>query len=111
MISKSKLRKSASRKPRMWRPLLEGAPRKSNNPAGRPITGAERKRSYLVMLEPAVAERLRTLGWNNLSRGIALAAAKKENPTRGRVISETSIQSLVLDSKRAHAAKSIVPGA
>jgi hypothetical protein len=43
---------------------------------GRPVTGAERKVRYQVALEPQVAEKLRRLGGDNLSRGIALAARK-----------------------------------
>jgi hypothetical protein len=50
--------------------------RKSNNPDGRPITGEQRKMPYNVMLEPSVADKLRKLGDNNLSRGIAIAAQK-----------------------------------
>ena len=45
---------------------------KSNR--GRPVTGAEAKVRYQVVLEPQTAERLRQLGGDNLSRGIALAA-------------------------------------
>jgi hypothetical protein len=41
---------------------------------GRPIEGAEAKQRYQVALEPHVAEKLRRLGGDNLSRGIALAA-------------------------------------
>jgi hypothetical protein len=44
--------------------------------AGRPITGMEPKRRYQVMIEPRIAEKLRKLGGNNLSRGIELAAGK-----------------------------------
>lgn len=43
---------------------------------GRPVAGGERKERYQVMLEPAVAERLRRLGDGNLSRGVALAVQK-----------------------------------
>src|ERR1700681_219870 len=41
---------------------------------GRPVTGAEAKVRYQVVLEPRTAEKLRQLGGDNLSRGIALAA-------------------------------------
>lgn len=42
---------------------------------GRPLKGREAKARYQVMLEPAVAEKLRRLGNGNLSAGIAHAAA------------------------------------
>lgn len=41
---------------------------------GRPILGKEAKRRYQVMLEPRTAEKLRKLGDDNLSAGIAKAA-------------------------------------
>lgn len=41
---------------------------------GRPLLGAEARKRYQVMLEPATAEKLRAYGENNLSRGIAKAA-------------------------------------
>lgn len=47
--------------------------RKRSPGAGRPLTGAERKKAYNVMLMPSVAERLRELGEGNLSGGIAIA--------------------------------------
>lgn len=51
-------------------------PAKKRKPkAGRPIQGAQRKAVFTVMIEPAVAEQLRRLGGDNLSHGIALAAA------------------------------------
>lgn len=40
---------------------------------GRPLIGASRKKRYQIMLDEAVAERLRTLGEGNLSAGIARA--------------------------------------
>jgi hypothetical protein len=42
---------------------------------GRPLIGKEAKKRYQVMLEPRIAERLRKLGGDNLSAGIAHAAA------------------------------------
>jgi len=46
----------------------------ANTNRGRPVTGAEAKVRYQVVLEPQTAEKLRQLGGDNLSRGIALAA-------------------------------------
>jgi hypothetical protein len=51
-------------------------PKQKPKPRGRPVQGAERKQKFLVTLEPTVAAMLRDLGGANLSRGIALAAAK-----------------------------------
>jgi hypothetical protein len=52
---------------------------KKTKRAGRPIAGAQRKAPFTVMIEPAIAQRLRKLGGNNLSRGIALAAESLTN--------------------------------
>jgi hypothetical protein len=46
--------------------------------AGRPITGTERKQPFTVMIEPSVAAMLRQIGGENLSRGVALAAAAQQ---------------------------------
>jgi hypothetical protein len=50
---------------------IEALP-KSN--AGRPIKGLESKSRYQILMQPHLAEKLRKLGGNNLSRGIELAA-------------------------------------
>lgn len=42
---------------------------------GRPIAGAEKKERYQVALEPRVANEVRVLGGDNLSRGIAMHQA------------------------------------
>jgi hypothetical protein len=56
--------------------------RKAKNLGGRPLLGAERKQRFMVMLEPSLAVRLRELGGENLSRGIALVAAEKLGTTK-----------------------------
>jgi hypothetical protein len=65
-------------------------PKKAKPKRGRPITGAERKRKLTVMIEPSVAQQLRRLGGDNLSRGIARAAvtasASKITPEQGALI-------------------------
>lgn len=67
----------AHRKPDgQWERRLEARDRRERPKGGRPTLGAERKKVYTVMIEPAVADRLRKLGGDNLSRGIALAAEK-----------------------------------
>lgn len=52
------------------------AKRKAKAQMGRPLLGSEAKQRYQVMLEPAVAEKLRKIGGDNLSAGIAKAAEK-----------------------------------
>jgi hypothetical protein len=42
---------------------------------GRPLLGKQAKQRHTVMIEPEVAAMLKQLGGENLSRGIALAAA------------------------------------
>ena len=49
---------------------------KEKDRGGRPILGKETKRRYQVMLEPRTAEKLRKLGTDNLSAGIAKAAER-----------------------------------
>lgn len=48
--------------------------RKPKIPLGRPVMGSEAKKRYQVMLEPSIADKLREIGDDNLSAGIARAA-------------------------------------
>lgn len=45
---------------------------------GRPPLGKEVKQRYQVVLEPSVAEYLRNLGGDNLSRGISIATQRSK---------------------------------
>jgi hypothetical protein len=49
---------------------------------GRPVVGPEPKQRYQVMLEPRIAEKLRRLGGDNLSHGIAIAAERIKEPVK-----------------------------
>ena len=49
------------------------------SPGGRPKQGREVKQRYQVMLEPRVAAKLKKLGKNNMSQGIAIAAERLAN--------------------------------
>lgn len=52
-------------------------PAKRKSP-GRPRLGKQRKESYPVMLEPAVAEKLRKRGDGNLAAGVLMALVAAE---------------------------------
>lgn len=59
--------------------MTKRAPKK--HPGGRPLTGRERKRRYLVTLEPRVAQQARDLAAGNLSAGLSVAVERATEPT------------------------------
>lgn len=58
----------------------DGAVTPNRRPPGRPVAGTEKRRRYLVTLEPATAERARALADGNLSAGLTLAVEQATRP-------------------------------
>lgn len=54
-------------------------------PPGRPLMGREKRRRYVVTLEPATAETARQIGAGNLSAGLTAAVERFDDRRLGAV--------------------------
>jgi hypothetical protein len=68
---------------------------KQKQSAGRPVSGAEKKQRYQVMLEPSVAENARRdVGGNNLSRGLSKLSQVNARLRSVKVKYETALKEI-----------------
>ena len=68
---------------------------------GRPVVGAEKKERYQVALEPRVADEVRALGGDNLSRGIAMHQAVNARLRSMTLIYQSALRDLAAGTNAA----------